>query len=227
MNRHEGRPDGGREPPRERDGKREVIRLAAYRTFLQYGYHDTSVDRICAEAGISKGSLYWHYDSKQAIFVDLIEYWAREVMDEVYERFEAAAQNEGNLAEFLKNGLKSEARRGLALIPLWLELSAIGRHEPAIQVALAKVYRRTRSAIVEVLRPVTPFQTETQRRGMAAAAFGAFTGIIMQAVVDPQGADADELIEGFMSLVERWLERTAGLRLSPGAPTDPPPPERM
>ncbi len=194
------------------DGKRDAIRHAAYRCFLLHGYHDTSVDRICAEAGISKGSLYWHYDSKQAIFVDLIEFWAREAMDEVYERFEATAQHQGDIAGFIRTALKSEARRGLALVPLWLELSAIGRHDPAIQVALAKVYRRVRSAIVEVLRPVTPFQTEAQRRGLAAAAFGAFTGIIMQAMVDPQGADADELIEGFMSLVQSWIERSAGGR---------------
>ena len=222
MNRNDTpRPEPRQDPKDAKDGKRDAIRHAAYRTFLAYGYHDTSVDRICAEAGISKGSLYWHYDSKQAIFVDLIEYWAREVMDEVYQRFEAAAQHEGDLASYLREALKSEAKRGLALIPLWLELSAIGRHEPAIQVALAKVYRRARSAIVEVLRPVTPYQTETQRRGLAAAAFGAFTGIIMQAVVDPQGADADELIEGFMGLVEKWLERTAGLRLPPSQPGHP------
>jgi AcrR family transcriptional regulator len=193
------------------DGKRDAIRHAAYRTFLAHGYHDTSIDRICAEAGISKGSLYWHYESKQAIFVDLIESWAREVMDEVYARFEAASQHQGDLVTFLRAALKSEARRGLALVPLWLELSAIGRHDPAIQVALAKVYRRARSAIVEVLRPVTPHQTDPQRRGLAAAVFGAFTGIIMQAMVDPQGADADELLEGFMSLIEHWLIRTGSL----------------
>jgi AcrR family transcriptional regulator len=193
-----------------REDRRDAIRHAAFRSFRDVGYRDSSVDRICAEAGISKGSLYWHYESKQAIYIDLIDAWARDVMDEVYDRFEAAAQHEGDLATFLRDGLKSEAKRGLSLIPLWMELSAIGRHEPEIQVALAKVYRRIRSAIVEVLRPVTPYQSEPQRRGLAAAAFGAFSGIIMQAVVDPQGADADELLDGFMSLVEQWLRRATG-----------------
>lgn len=197
-------------PRTERKGdRRDTIRHAAFRCFRDVGYQDSSVDRICAEAGISKGSLYWHYESKQAIYVDLIESWAREAMDEVYDRFEAAGQREGDLVSFLRDGLKSEAKRGMALIPLWMELSAIGRHEPEIQVALAKVYRRVRSAVVEVLRPVTPHQTEAQRRGLAAAAFGAFSGIIMQAVVDPAGADADELLDGFMSLIGDWLVRAA------------------
>jgi AcrR family transcriptional regulator len=200
--------------PTKRDAKREQIREAAFRSFRERGYHDTSVDRICAEAGISKGSLYWHYDSKQAIFIDLIESWARRIMEEVFRRFEEAALHQTDFAPFVKGALLDEARRGNTMVPLWLELSAIARHDDAIRTALAKVYRRARAAISEVMRPITPDLDERQRRGLAAAIFGTFTGLVMQGMVDPEAGSAEELLTAFMEVVEKWLTDTGALDLS-------------
>lgn len=194
-----------------RDAKREAIRLAAFRSFRERGYQQTSVDKICQEAGISKGSFYWHYESKQEAFVDLVEAWAKEVMTEVFGRFEDSAQHTDDFGPFLYDALRDEARRGRALVPLWMELAVIGRREPALQQALAKVYRRARSAIVEIMRPITPDQTDKQRHGLAAAVFGVFIGIIMQGIVDPEGAPADALFGGFMEVVQKWIEDTDAL----------------
>lgn len=198
-------------PNPKREEKRHQIRVAAYRCFKEHGYHDSSVERICVEAGISKGSLYWHYASKQEIFVDLIESWAREIMQAVFRRFEESAAHQDDFAAFVREGLIEEARRSGALVPLWLELSALGRHDPSIGQALAKVYRRARAAITEVLIPVTPKLDDRQRRGLAAAVFGAFTGVLMQEMVDPEGAPGDELLGGFMEVVEKWLSDTGAM----------------
>jgi TetR/AcrR family transcriptional regulator, mexJK operon transcriptional repressor len=52
---------------------RERLRAAAHRLFLQQGYLATSIDAILAEAGISsKETLYRHYASKEALFVDIL-----------------------------------------------------------------------------------------------------------------------------------------------------------
>lgn len=54
---------------------REQIRAAAYRLFLQHGYLATSTDAILEEAGISsKETLYRHYASKEALFVDVLDH---------------------------------------------------------------------------------------------------------------------------------------------------------
>jgi AcrR family transcriptional regulator len=56
-----------------REETRERLRTAAHRLFLQQGYLATSVDAILAEAGISsKETLYRHYASKEALFVDVL-----------------------------------------------------------------------------------------------------------------------------------------------------------
>lgn len=52
---------------------RDRILLVARRCFARQGFHGTSVDRIVGEAGISKGSLYWHFPGKFDIYRAVME----------------------------------------------------------------------------------------------------------------------------------------------------------
>jgi len=47
---------------------RERILDVATELFLHYGYKRTTVDEIATAAGISKGSVYLHFNSKEAVF---------------------------------------------------------------------------------------------------------------------------------------------------------------
>ena len=44
-----------------------------YRQFSAYGLKKTSVEELAAAAGISKGAFYLFYESKEALFMDVIE----------------------------------------------------------------------------------------------------------------------------------------------------------
>lgn len=58
---------------------RQRLRAAAHRLFLRQGYHATSIESILAEAGIaSKETLYRHYDSKEALFADVLSHLTME-----------------------------------------------------------------------------------------------------------------------------------------------------
>lgn len=46
---------------------------AARAVFMKVGYQGATLDVIAAEAGFTKGALYWHFSNKQAIFLTLIE----------------------------------------------------------------------------------------------------------------------------------------------------------
>jgi TetR/AcrR family transcriptional regulator, mexJK operon transcriptional repressor len=63
-------PRGGRPGVSER--KREAIVQAALRLFLRDGFERTSVDAIAAEAGVSKRTVYNHYDDKENLFLSVI-----------------------------------------------------------------------------------------------------------------------------------------------------------
>jgi len=53
--------------------KRETMLRAAERVFARRGYDGASMSDIAAEAGVSKPTLYVHFDSKEKLFDALIE----------------------------------------------------------------------------------------------------------------------------------------------------------
>ncbi len=53
--------------------KQEQILQGAIRVFLQEGYARTSMDRVSAEAGVSKQTIYSHFQDKEGLFKALIE----------------------------------------------------------------------------------------------------------------------------------------------------------
>lgn len=54
--------------------KREQILTAAQRLFLRDGFARTSMDAIREEAQVSKPTLYTHFNSKENLFIGVIEY---------------------------------------------------------------------------------------------------------------------------------------------------------
>jgi AcrR family transcriptional regulator len=52
---------------------KEQLLETATRLFSKHGYANTSVAQICAEAGVSKGALYHHYKSKDAILYGIYQ----------------------------------------------------------------------------------------------------------------------------------------------------------
>src|SRR5437588_1739628 len=52
---------------------RDELLTAALRVFARRGYREAGVDEIAAEAGYSKGALYWHFPGKEALLVALLE----------------------------------------------------------------------------------------------------------------------------------------------------------
>jgi AcrR family transcriptional regulator len=72
----------------------------ATRMFAERGYEDTSIEAVLREAGVSRGSLYHHFASKEALF----EAVAEEVETSVGEQTLAAASGSAGPVEGLRAG---------------------------------------------------------------------------------------------------------------------------
>ncbi|KJS17685.1 MAG: hypothetical protein VR69_03955 [Peptococcaceae bacterium BRH_c4b] len=70
----------------KRDVKKDSIADAAMSCFLASGYSGTSVDNIVKASGVSKGGIYWHFKSKEEIFLYMIEKWLHEHKREIQSR---------------------------------------------------------------------------------------------------------------------------------------------
>lgn len=59
---------------------RDKLLESAATLFLDKGYEAVSVNDICKHAEVSKGSFYHYFETKQALFMTLMENWSSRVM---------------------------------------------------------------------------------------------------------------------------------------------------
>lgn len=56
-----------------KEQRREEILAAAKTTFAAKGFHATTIGHVAKAAGVSYGSVYWYFDSKDALFHALMD----------------------------------------------------------------------------------------------------------------------------------------------------------
>lgn len=78
-------------------GRRETIIMAATRIFSKYGFHGAKMDNIAKEAGIGKGTIYGYFDSKEALFYEMIKHGVEEYEQGLHKAF----KREGSFKEKL------------------------------------------------------------------------------------------------------------------------------
>jgi len=68
--------------------KREQILRGALEIFLQNGYEGASMDRVAAAAGVSKITIYKHFQDKEGVFTALIEQVTAQRFETVFGGFD-------------------------------------------------------------------------------------------------------------------------------------------
>src|SRR5579864_7032189 len=58
---------------KDKKERRSDILAAAKKVFARKGYHATTIAEIAKAARLSYGSIYWYFDSKDALFHELME----------------------------------------------------------------------------------------------------------------------------------------------------------
>jgi len=187
-------------PPEER---RAQILEAALQCFAERGYHATKMDDLVAASGLSKGSLYWHFRSKQDVFLALF--------DAFVERFFADWDSALAVDEPTLELLRRVAEVGIEnlgsqrpLLQAWAEFFT----HPAARERFALIYRRSRAKLVDVFeRGIARGELrELPVDSMASTLIGVLEGLYLQAMVDP-GFDPRPHWPTAWAIVERGLAR--------------------
>ena len=185
-----------RRPAEER---RAQILEAALHCFARKGFHSATMDDLVRASGLSKGSLYWHFASKEDVFLALFDAFAESVF----------AEWDGLLAEGLGT-LESLERVTLGRLqeiaddtgPALFEFLA----HPEARARLASVYGEVRSRLERSLARDMDAGAMVRRPvpGLAAALTGAAEGLALQAMVDPE-FDLEAHWAATRALIERGV----------------------
>lgn len=64
---------------------RDQLLISAARVVGEHGYRDASIQRITAAAGMAQGTFYLYFESRQALFDELLPHFGRHMLERVRE----------------------------------------------------------------------------------------------------------------------------------------------
>jgi TetR/AcrR family transcriptional regulator, transcriptional repressor for nem operon len=65
---------------KSKHARRHRVLLAARELFLLQGYAATTIDEICQRAGVTKGTVFYHFESKEVLALQLLERFIEEII---------------------------------------------------------------------------------------------------------------------------------------------------
>jgi AcrR family transcriptional regulator len=195
----------------DKEERRRAILAAAKREFAQKGYHSATVADVAKAAGLSYGSIYWYFDSKEALFHDLMEHEQRALRRHVAAATRADEDGtiRGSKAQ-LRDGVRAifeffEADKAAAKL-LFRDSATLGA---GIEQHLYAIYERFLDDIEKmVVAGQRAGVVEDAPSRLVAYSVGGLIGqIAIRRTVTDDGHPADEVADFLVSLVLDGLRR--------------------
>ena len=174
------------------------------------GYRSATVEEVVAAAGLSKGTFYWNFKSKEDLFQILLEERVDRPARALMEITRTAPADQPTAAEVsagLARLINVERETLMLLQEYWAAATRDGK--------LARRYRRRQEALREALagtleerHATTGVPLEVPARDLATAFLALAEGLACEALVDPESV-GPALFGEILSLVYDGLESRA------------------
>jgi len=176
--------------------RKKQILDSAMIVFSRKGFHQARMDEIVKQSGLSKGTIYWYFSSKDVIIT--------QILDNLFERELASLgelQNEeGSASDRLLKFMRisfNDLLQMLEHMPLIYEFYAFALREKSIRNALKKYFRSYVELLIPIIQQgIDSGEFRTINAGETAIAASAiFEGTILLWVYDPETVDLDRSME--------------------------------
>lgn len=187
---------------------RSAILDSATRCFARDGYDTTGVAEICETAGVSKGAFYYHFESKEAVFLELIDSWLKAL--------EATLQEVTAQAETVPDGLLDMAgmvqqvfENNRQFMGLFLDLWTHASRNEKVRLATLAPYRRYQDIFASLIQrgidegtiaPVDPAAAGQMLLSLSS-------GLFLQASLEPTGTDWGRILQESINIFLNGLKK--------------------
>ncbi len=182
--------------------RRSQILEAAARCFSESGYERATMDDVARSSGLSKGSLYRFFSSKDDVLLALFEDFEAGISHILEDENEAGSAL-GKLRRYGQAAIDILEFQ-TSSINTWAEF--FGHRES--RERMSALYRKVRKSLSAIIREGIRSGEicEVSPVDAAAALVAAFEGLLLQSMVDPR-FDAQRRWPGVWATLERGLRR--------------------
>lgn len=194
-----------RKPANQQGDTLKAIQDQAFELFGRYGYEGVSIGDIAKRSKLSKGALYWHFQGKEALFLDCLERLHAVFEHHIFVPMRAHAESAQaifalfqGLERFLADPLVQSGIAGYWLIPSTPETAEISTAQRRFeQDAVATV-----QAVLQRAQQVGMIQLGDDIDDMSRAIIS-----LVEAVVLPLRHQTQEEVHRLLRVLARTLFR--------------------
>ena len=192
-----------------REERRSQILASALAVFSQKGFHASNVSDVAAHAGVSQGTIYWYFDSKEELFESAIMEYFADFGSEMLSALQGGETASGKLRALAKNmdRFVAEAQQVLvAFLSYWA--SGEGQQKSAqLWIGVLKEYAEYLVTVIEEGISTGEFR-EVDARGLVWALAAAYDGLAAYAMFIPE-IDVERVSAAFMDALLQGLQAQA------------------
>lgn len=135
--------------PDVRKERKNQILAAATRVFTLHGFSGARMDDIVEESGLSKGALYWYFDSKDAIIIGILDQIFDSETSQLREILEAEDSATKKIQLFVEMSIE-DLEKMKPLMPIFFDFWSLSVRNPNIKQAIKGYYQN----FLDLLTPI-------------------------------------------------------------------------
>jgi AcrR family transcriptional regulator len=181
---------------------------AAESLFSEKGYHGTSMDDIVKESGYSKGAIYGHFESKEQLFLSVMEKQSDTSLEGVKSLFspeDSAWTKLEKMLALLPDSMFDESDEQCRLT---FELQIQASRQKAWRSNFQKQYSRTLRFIAEIIEEGQAngeFRKDVDAESLAGILIGSSNGMSLYSLVTGKPFDWNKIKDTLRIVVESGI----------------------
>ncbi|WP_125154820.1 TetR/AcrR family transcriptional regulator [Clostridium rectalis] len=183
---------------------KRLIFEAAIKVFSIYGFDGATMDVVASEAGVAKGTLYYHFKSKEELF----KYIIKEGTNLMSERINEVSKEESNSIDKLRLLCK-------------IQISMVYENRDFFKVIMSQLWGQElrqlelRESIEEYINNIENYLEEAIKDGfvkkgkksfMAYTIFGILCSAAIYELINEDKNNIDEVVDNLMNYILKGIE---------------------
>lgn len=184
-----------------------LLGQSAFELFAEQGFNRVNLDQIAARAGVTKGSLYWHYKNKKELILAACNHYYQQWFEHVHSELASCLDPEVRIRKVVEYSVYScviEPKNRIFTTGVF----TLMQEDAEIRASWTQFYNSVREFYVGLVMAAVAhgqFQTEDPRRAVNLM-LEAIEGIKVRACFEPQISDAcqqKQLVEDLIGILSR------------------------